>query len=1194
MKRIRRLLELVKKKQLSLVVTVISGLCVGLLVILQARGFSLIVDGAFLAGRSALDLRPLFIFLIPIILLRALFTWVGEVNAGALAGWVKSNLRKSLVEKITRLGPASVRAERTGELIAAGMEGVEALDPFFSQYIPQLVLSALVPISILVAVFPRDPLSAALMLVTAPLIPLFMYLIGKTAELLTKRQWETLSRLSAHFYDSLQGLTTLKQFGRSRQQVQSIADTSDRYRDATLKVLRVTFLSALVLELVATISTALVAVEVGLRLLYGRMVFQDAFFLLLLAPEFYIPLRMLGTRFHAGMAGMSASRRIYEILDLPEAQKPAQRGVVPEAPVVLSLEALGYTAPEHGDAILQDINLEISHGQTIAFVGPSGAGKTTLVSLLLRFLEPTCGQIKWDGRSQKDIPAAVWRNAIAWVPQSPYLFNYTLAANLRLANPEASRADMDEALRAVNLEAFVHSLPRGYETNIGEGGLRLSAGQAQRLSLARAFLKNAPILILDEPTSNLDPEQEFQIASATRRLMQGRTVITMAHRLNTVFQADCIYFLEGGRVVESGTHAALLTRGGPYARFVGMAAKGSGSSIPIPGESQEIKQTGVDESLPEEQGNYAEVIPDAKHPNTVLRLLGFLKGSWGWVALSVLLGVLTIGSNIGMLGTSAFLIAMAALHPPIAALQLAIVGVRFFGLSRGVFRYTERLVSHNVTFRLLSRLRIWFFQALEPLAPARLMEFRAGDLLNRIVADVDTLENFYVRVVSPPVVAIVIGIGMFAALAQYSLVLGGVYLLLLAFVGVALPTLAMVTGEKANSQVISLRARLRASLVDLIAGLPDILAYGREQDHQAKIHLTGKMYVHEQQKLVRSSGFLNALSVLVINGGTELVLLLGVQLLGENGIPGVMLPVLTLVALAGFEAVLPLPSSANSLNACRRSAQRLFRLVDAKPLVTEPLGAPAISIKAQKPSFSLDHLTMYYPGTQSAALNNISFQLSSGKKIAVVGPSGAGKSTLVNLIQRFWDYSQGNILLDGKELRSLPQSEVRRVLSVISQRSYFFNGSIRENLLIARPSASMEEIQRAADQARIHELICGLPEGYDTPIGERGLRLSGGERQRLAIARAILKDAPIFLLDEMTANLDPVTEFSVLENILSLSASHSLLMITHRLIGLENMDEILVLDKGACIERGTQAVLLAHEGMYWRLWNLQNRYNALL
>jgi len=575
--------------------------------------------------------------------------------------------------------------------------------------------------------------------------------------------------------------------------------------------------------------------------------------------------------------------------------------------------------------------------------------------------------------------------------------------------------------------------------------------------------------------------------------------------------------------------------------------------------------------------------------NILPRLLTFLNGSWHLAALSVIIGAGTIGSSVALMGTSAWLISTAALHPSVADLGVSVVGVRFFGIMRGLLRYAERLVSHDVTFRLLSRLRVWFYEKLEPLAPARLMDFRAGDLLSRIIGDVETLENFYVRVVSPPLTALLVGLFTAIFLGSFSPLLAPVYLAFFLALGLILPILAQVTSRRPAVDTISLRADLHIRLVDGIQGMADLLAYGRADERLNQISANGRDYGDAQRRMARVTGFHSGLTTLLIHLGTWTILVLTIPLVSAGTLAGPMLASLSLLTLASFEAVMPLPLAAQMWNSAREAARRLFEVVDTEPVISNQLSV--ISERPQITNYELriTDLSFAYPNQFPPALQHVTFDLQPLTSLAIVGPSGAGKSTLANLLLRFWDYSSGDITLGGDSLHGLDQDGVRARIGFVSQNAYFFNTSVYENLRFARRRVTQEEIESAAKSAQIHDFILGLPKGYDTLIGEQGLRLSGGERQRLAIARAIIKDAPILILDEPTANLDPLTEKQILETLFALMKKKTSLLITHRLVGLENVDEILVMDHGQIVERGSQSELMKINGLYHRLWDLQNR-----
>jgi ATP-binding cassette subfamily C protein CydD len=570
----RRLFAFARSSGLALTLTILLGWSGGLLTILQAWYMASIVNAVFLNGATRAVLGAPLGILLAVVIIKAVSIWGAELSANAVAQRVKADLRGRLLSHLTALGPAFTQGERTGELATAAVEGVEALDAYFSQYLPQLVLSASIPLTILLLIFPIDILTGVVFLLTAPLVPFFMILIGKSAEIQTGRQYASLSRLSAHFYDVLQGLTTLKALGQAKGQAKVIAEVSEQYRDVTMQVLRVTFLSAMALELLTTLSTAIVAVEIGLRLLYGKLEFLPAFFILVVAPDFYLPLRQLGLKYHAGMSGSTAAKRIFEILDTPLPETAAGANLA--APFLqttrfeISFESVSYQYPGRDNPAVRGLSFQLPEGQLTALVGASGAGKSTIASLLLRFIEPATGQIAVDGKALVDIPAETWRSQVAWVPQNPYLFHDSLGANLRLAKPAASEAELVQACEQAGLMDFIATLPEGFESLIGERGARLSGGQAQRLALARAFLKDAAFLLLDEPTSSLDPGLEAELRGSVQRLLKGRTALVIAHRLSTVYQADQILVLEGGQIVETGKHRELIARQGVYAALVSL------------------------------------------------------------------------------------------------------------------------------------------------------------------------------------------------------------------------------------------------------------------------------------------------------------------------------------------------------------------------------------------------------------------------------------------------------------------------------------------------------------------------------------------------------------------------------------------------------------------------------------------------
>ncbi|WP_126578529.1 thiol reductant ABC exporter subunit CydD [Tengunoibacter tsumagoiensis] len=569
----KRLLQYVRTMRPYMAIVIALSLVTGLCIVLQAHYIAQIINQTFLAQQTLPLLFTTLLLLLLIFLLRAGLIWFGEVVTNYASCLVKKDLRQRLFAHLLKLGPMYVKGERSGEIVNTATEGVEALDSYFALFFPQLCSTMIIPVMILIVVFATDLLSGIILLVTLPVLPFFMILIGKQANAMTEKRWHMLSQMSAHFLDVLQGLTTLKLFGRNKRQETTIRQISDRFGDTTLKVLSVAFLSSLVMEMGATISNALIAVEIGLRLLYGNIPFEQAFFVLLLTPEFYLPLRSLGTQFHASMNSSASAGRIFDILETPLSDQSSGREAS-QTPVLqdtLSFEGLHYSYPTTEDQkqeALKGISFQIQRGQTVAVVGPSGSGKSTLASLLLRFIEPDQGQICIDGNPIQQYSAQEWRKLVAWQPQRPYLFNASVAENIRLGRPTASMDEVIQAAKQAQIHTFIQSLSQGYNTVIGERGARLSGGQAQRLSLARAFLKDAPILLLDEATSTLDTESEAEVLQTLAQFSHNRCVLIIAHRLNTIRTADTILVLQAGKIVAQGSHEKLLETSETYQTMI--------------------------------------------------------------------------------------------------------------------------------------------------------------------------------------------------------------------------------------------------------------------------------------------------------------------------------------------------------------------------------------------------------------------------------------------------------------------------------------------------------------------------------------------------------------------------------------------------------------------------------------------------
>lgn len=566
------------------------------------------------------------------------------------------------------------------------------------------------------------------------------------------------------------------------------------------------------------------------------------------------------------------------------------------------------------------------------------------------------------------------------------------------------------------------------------------------------------------------------------------------------------------------------------------------------------------------------------------RLLGIMGSAWPTMLLATLFGFLTIGSNMGLLAASAYLISSAALHPSITELSVAIVGVRFFGIARAVFRYLERYISHDVTFRLLGAVRVWFYTKLEKLAPARVMKWQSGQLLNAIVGDVETLKEFYLRVLAPPIIAIAVLGGSCIFLAQYSK--SFVYVLICAFImaGLVLPLFLQMIQKSTAKELVATRGELRTQLVDSITGIVDLAAFGQTGRQIQRIDEINQRLHVLQGKVSKLTGLTDAVGLFIVNSTVWVILWLAIPLVHEGRLAGVYLAVIMLTVQSSFEAVLPLPLVIHYVRESMAAGRRLFEIIDGDNFV------PQIGSRTLPHNFHIevDNVSFQYTPSGPFVINNLSFSVQPGQRIGIVGPSGAGKSTLLHLFMKFWDYQQGMISIGGSEIRNYDSEELRKLFGVVSQQTHLFNASIRDNILLAKPDASETELFQAITHAELGEFIASLPQGYDTMVGQNGQALSGGQRQRIAIARALLKNAPILILDEPTVGLDAVTEQLIMKTIEKLMWGRTILWITHRLTGLAMMDNIIVINEGKLVEQGRESELLENKHLFYQLWNLQH------